>query len=101
MAKSGKKLQKVKRKVTKSGTSGKKWSEKWQKVAKTEAKSGKKWQKMAKSEACVNIENDPLSLLLQSPSQKLNESVINDLKNWKLRCPSLILMASIDETAST
>ena len=44
MAKSGKKWQKVKRKVTKSGTSGKKWSEKWQKVAKTEAKSGKKWQ---------------------------------------------------------
>ena len=30
---------------------------------------------------CVNIENDPLSLLLQNPSQKLNESVINDLKN--------------------
>ena len=30
---------------------------------------------------CVNFENDPLSLLFQSPSQKLNESVINNSKN--------------------
>ena len=36
-AKSGKKWQKVKRKVAKNG-------KKWQKIAKSEAKSGKKWQ---------------------------------------------------------
>ena len=50
---------------------------------------------------CVNFENDPLSLLLQSPSQKLNESVIKNSKNWKFRCPSLIFIASMEETAST